>query len=254
MALLFTACSKDDDTNAGDFRLARIISNSDTTQFSYNADGTIKQFNEFGIDGIAYHDSTQVLWENGKLVKISEYEQGTLSPQVLLTYSGDKVVKAQYYTNYPAPGTPAGYDSIRYENDKVSEIHRIDEAGDRPYYTKVTWTGNNVTKTEVFASNFDGTGNYFPGTVRTYEYSSKANIGSLTKGNLLAWMYDDFTVTFLSANAMTKEVAKQGEQELFHSTYEYVADGNGLISSLKETYVEGADSQIYETKLEYVRK
>jgi hypothetical protein len=253
VGLLFVACNKDDNDTPqqSNWHVSRIAMEHDTLGFSYNADGTVDKIYEYGDDGVFYSDSMKVLWQGGKLVGMEEYEDGVLRPYMTLEYnSSNQVIKLQYYTESSVPGE---YDSIRYANGKMSEIHYINRQGIRARYHKLTWTGENVTKDQVYVSNFDGTSNFPLVEEQTFSYIDKPGLSQLTKGNVLFW-FSDMELSHLSANtvAATSFVDKVTGIEEWSAVYTYVFGANGLMESSKETVKEGDETTVNDAKFEYL--
>lgn len=252
VGLLFAACNKDDNDppQQGNWHVSRIAMENDTIRFSYNADGTVNKIFEYGDDGVFYSDSLRVLWQGGKLAGMEEYENGVLRPYMTLVYNNNQVVRLQYYTENSVPGE---YDSIVYANGKMSEVHYINREGLRTRYHKLTWTGENVTKDQLYASNFDGTGVFPLIEEQTFTYSDKPGLSKLTKGNVLFW-FSDMELNHLSANAVatTSYVDKITGTEEWSAVYTYVFGTNGLMESSRETVKEGDETSIYDAKFEYL--
>ncbi|GEP93842.1 hypothetical protein [Chitinophaga cymbidii] len=262
LTLLFTACSKDDkggDNNPGEhnWQVSRIMMAHDTLRFTYNADGTVHKLYDYSQDGDEYlSDSMEIAWEGGRIIRLSEFEDGVKRPYAELIYDGNNVVRLQYYRENETGYGPGGYDSIRYANGKMSEIHYINNQGDRSSYHKLTWTGDNITKDELYAQNFDGTNTFMLMEEVTYTYhTDKPGLGKLTSGDVLFW-YADMELTHISANLVASSVTvyKPTEQERWRSDYTHTFSTDGLLESTvtKETDVEADRTSEYTSKFEYI--
>lgn len=253
LTMLFSACSKNDGDNdpQHNWQLSRIMMDHDTVRFSYNADGTIKQVNEYGADAGFYSDSLQIVWQNGKISAINEYEDGIALPDQAFIYTGDQVKEIQYYQDGALSGA---VDSIVYTDNKISEIHHFNNEGVHTYYHKLTWTGNNVTQEEYYAYNFDGTGMLRLQYTTTYTYGDKPSIGKLAKGDAIFWF--TMEISHLSENAVTAAVTIDGmsEEETRQSAYTYVYDAGGLLESSKETETDlvSDETTVYNAKFDYI--
>ncbi|QEH41085.1 hypothetical protein [Chitinophaga sp. XS-30] len=253
LTMLFSACSKNDGDNdpQHNWQLSRIMMDHDTVRFSYNADGTIKQVNEYGSDAGSYSDSLQIIWQNGKISAINEYEGGVAQPDMVFVYTGDQVKEIQHYRDGVLSGA---VDSIVYKDNKISEIHYFNNEGVRSYYHKLTWTGNNVTRDEYYAYNFDGTGILTLQYITDYTYSDKPSIGKLAKGDALFWF--TMEIVHLSENAVVTSVTVDSitDEGISQSAYTYTYDAGGLLESSKETENDlvSDETTVYNAKFDYI--
>lgn len=262
LTLLFTACSKDDkgdDNNPGEhnWQISRIMMDHDTLRFTYNADGTVHKLYDYSQDGDEYlSDSTEIAWEGGRITGLNEFEDGVKRPYAALIYDGNNVIRLQYYRENETGYGPGGYDSITYDNGRMSEIHYINNQGDRSSYHKLTWTGDNVTKDALYAQNFDGTNTFELMEEVTFTYhANKPGLGKLTGGNVLFW-YADMELTHISANlvASSATVYKPTNTERWRNDYTPVFGTNELLESMEEveTDVEADRTITRHSKFEYI--
>ncbi|QJB33044.1 hypothetical protein HF324_17295 [Chitinophaga oryzae] len=252
VALLFVACSKNDDNNPqpepnpsnGSFSglLKGMYTVTDTTRIEYNSDKTVSKFTSGWIDGTDVGGSISTIkYENGRAVEIweSSYSESKVwGPNELTTqflYVGDKLQKVI------EPGKADNYlyyDSARYNaSGKIEKIFRFGGMKPNIYINStdsLVWTGNNITKTvhEGF-SMIDGVVKPAYAYTDTYTFDDKpswqAPLG-------VAAMNYSFDTESLNANNILTHTRSQKDMADRTNKYEYEYNDKNKVIKRTATY------------------
>lgn len=252
VALLFAACSKNDDNNntqpepnpssgVSSGLLKGMYSITDTVRIEYNSDKTVSKITSGWVDGTAVGGSIATIkYANGRAVEIweSAYDEKVWGPSELTTqfvYVGDKIQKVI------EPGKADNYfyyDSARYNaSGKIEKIFRY--GGMKPNITKngtdsLVWTGNNITKIvhEGF-SMVDGVEKLTYTYTDVYTFDNKpswqAPLGA-------AWMSYSFDPESFNANNILTQTRSQKDMADRVNKFEYKYNDKGNVTERTATY------------------
>lgn len=256
-----SACTKDDEKEEvppvpDEYQLTTLIRDIDSVQFTYNTDGTVKQFAQFSRIG-GFDDSTRVLYSNGKLSKFMLLEaDGTATrTDIAFIYSGEQLIHIDYY-NFGNDGTwqVTDHDSLVYKEGKLAECHRIN-GNFRNSFSKYTWENGNLVKDEQFSVINDQEVEDF---YYSYTYSDKPNPYLKVKANFL-FGFTRGNVTYLSQKEMVKWETTYTPSNVLAgwvtNVYEYDATTGMLkkVSSAAEDLLAGGTETV-TTQYTYIKK
>lgn len=252
VALLFAACSKNDDNNSqpepnpssGTFSglLKGVYSITDTLRVEYNSDKTASKITSGWIDGTDVGGSIATIkYTNGRAVEIweSAYSESKVwGPNELTTqfvYVGDKIQKVI------EPGKTDDYyhyDSARYNaSGKIEKIFRY--GGMKPNITKnstdsLVWTGNNITKIvhEGF-SMADGVEKLTYTYTDIYTFDNKPSWLAPLGAALMSY---SFNLESLNANNILTQTRSQKDMADRVNKFEYKYNDKGNVTERTATY------------------
>lgn len=196
-------------TKDGD-RLHTISSATDKTVISYNADKSIaKMVTTHSSGDDQYTDVRIPVYQNGKLVKtMSAAEENSAAPTLFSTFgynSNGKIDKISYYEEDHV----SGYDSLVYDNkgQLAARYFFVLPAGksafENHYCQLYTWDQQgNISQLENMGRNADNAAFALSSTV-TYKYDNKLNSQRSIPG--FAFI-TDLSAVNLSANNILSEV------------------------------------------------
>lgn len=264
MVMLLTACQDKDDTTPGNeqWYLSKIISidesGNDTTEISYNADNTVKEFytryaSEFDVSAPVY--------EGGKIISIREKasERPEFGTRTSFVYTGDNITRINNYAydNATDEWSLNSQDSLVYAGGKLVESYNTDKYGYSNFY-KLTWEGGNVKSYERSYKD-GGNAAYILFEVVTNTYDTKPSYQRLIKDNY-TWLANTNSFENLSANNLVKQEKVSSPETLpgQRTTITLTYDDNGLLKAT-DTHWENllttpVDEENYRVVFEYSKR
>jgi len=235
-AAMFSAFRAD----TGKMRLHGIITPTDKTVITYNADKSVaKLVSTHQTSDESYTVTRIPVYENGKLVK-TMFADENAAPSLFstLTWSvNNQVIKVSYYEN----GAVNSYDSLVYRNGKVAARYFFTKTNDgfqSQNCQLYTWDAKgNVTKVENMG-RLNNQAEFALSSTVSYKYDNKAN----AQLNIPAYLVD-FTPASLSVNNVTTETI----DDKLVGSYEYVYNDMQYPVSVKAKY----GNETVSTKLEW---
>ncbi|RBL89008.1 hypothetical protein [Chitinophaga flava] len=245
MALLFTACSKKDDTTQPEDNYLKGLlkgeySITDTARYEYNSDKTVSRVRYGWIDGADVGGGISTYkYANNKMTEVwlSAYSESLVfGPNTLVAqyiYAGDKLQKI---VRPQATGLPR-IDSIGYgANGKAEKVFYYEaDPADKTKQKNIQidvleWTGNNITKITANWAAPDGS----PLTaIDTYTFDDKPNY----QGDILMTLLEDgFDPEAFNANNVTKVTRDQGALTNRTNTFELEYNSENKVIKQKATY------------------
>jgi hypothetical protein len=230
-------------TDTGKMRLHGIITPTDKTVISYNADKSVaKLVSTHQTSDESYTVTRIPVYENGKLVRtMLADDAGAPTLFSKLTWSvNNQVIKVSYYEN----GKVNTYDSLVYKNGKIAARYFFIKA-DGKFQSQncqlYTWDEKgNVTLVENMG-RLNDKAEYTLSSSTSYKYDNKAN----AQLNIPAYLVD-ITPAYLSANNVVAETITVGDNTLENS-YEYEYDAMQYPVSVTAKY----GNEVIPTKLEW---
>ena len=239
LVVLLAACSKDDDNTPqtnGKY-LAGILSENDSLIISYDDSNRMKKLVFWYRESPGEGDSSELVYENGKLTKTMEADQtGVLKLSETYEYnSAGKLVKKNAYSSYD--GEKNNYDSLVYNADgRLISLYEAGKSNDVfTYFRKYNYSwdnkGNIVSSVRI---RIEGGTETKDSTFVTYTYDSKVNFASKQPEFFLTEPEDP--IFGLSANNVIKsvETSNNGQSYVMTVTNEYTYDEDGYPVTRKE--------------------
>jgi len=269
LAVLFTACKSDDDTQPTPQVINKFflnaVSEEDSVSATYNAANKVDRFDQFFKDGgenYQYFWYSQAVYENGKMTKVmgSEKDAASLQQSQAIIYDASgRVQKLNFYSF----GTSKvdSYDSLGYDgNGRLSYVWFADAAGDNAPLviykkTALVWDANgNIGKT-YDVRIVDGAET--TDTVKTsYTYDDKVNFKSKQPEFLL--MNSEGAEQSLSAhNVLTSERVEPTYSLKVTNTYTYDEENYPVTIKVQEVEVSNGEEVHNSTlnyKIRYIKK
>lgn len=234
IAMLWTACSKDDakdpplpiDPEVTTPLLTMLYNSTDTTRWEYNADHTPKK------SVYHYRDNTGPTLDEGGFTEAYKYENGKLTTvfgtpfgetkseiSFQIDYAGDKILKLSSLL-YDKDQDSLGYHSSG-KPEKIFHYRNSNGMRTLIYVDTLEWTGNNIgKKTRSYIHPNPDQVNY----TQTYTYDDKANPSKMLQTAAFGSGVD---VEELSNNNILTETRKEivsGVTKVNTYTYTYKSD------------------------------
>ncbi len=260
IAGLLSACSKKKDAGPGhtpeEKMVSRLMHDADTLQVIYHPDGTVRQFKQYGQNQGFTPDSTQVLHENGNMIRFRIWAMGELRDDRSFQYNGERqLVKINYYNMVsPTELAVTDKDSIVYKQGKPAELHVINGTIRNEVY-KLAWEKENVSEVAHFLV-IGGEEVLYRST--KFTYNDKAALHRSFPTYLLFLLSNtsrDFTA--LSANTPLKAQTAEhpGPTPVEQVTYEYTYNDKGELEKIKTKTeaLPGGQTDIVNTGIAYTQ-
>lgn len=206
-----------------------------TYDFSYNSDGLVSQIVR-DWEGV---EKTVISYNNQTISKFEQYWDGIMQSAWKLEYSNGKIsrIKCEYWN--PDNILAKSQDNIlsKLLNIDVKNFADNFNSKDQLPYIDLTWSGNNVRKVELNASDYP--------MVESYVYDNKKN--PYYGGNsLMATLFIDADFSILSENNVTNStLTENDETEHYTYSYNYYEDYPMQLSSYSE-YTYTSSDGIYK--------